>query len=196
MAQVRTDLDANGKMNDFKATASYLLPYDLVSKKRAAGAKRGLSSISDITGEDNADISSVSQGGRNKPSIGKSGVEFRYYKSPEYNLLSNTQKAELKEYRDNKKPNSGRQGPAKKTRTSDENKQKKWIASAVEKQMAKTQSTEDDDTTEADFKSYIMSLMSEAKKPATTAATTASVTSQMKQVTLNSILRKVKSKQV
>jgi hypothetical protein len=197
MAQVRTDSDANGRMNDFEATASYLLPYDPVSKKRAAGAKRGLSSISDLTGEDNADISSVSQAGRNKPSIGKSGVEFRYYKSPEYNLLSTPQKAELKEFRDNKKANSGRQGPAKKSRngTSDENKHKKWIASAVEKQLAKTQNNQDDDNTEADFKSYIMSLMSEAKQPAPAAATTASVTTQMKKVTLNSILRKVKPKQ-
>ncbi len=43
MAQVRTDTDPNtGRMNDFEATASYLLPYDPVSKKRAAGEKRGM----------------------------------------------------------------------------------------------------------------------------------------------------------
>jgi hypothetical protein len=40
MANVRTDTDpVDGKMNDFEATASYLLPYDPVSKKRAAGNK-------------------------------------------------------------------------------------------------------------------------------------------------------------
>jgi hypothetical protein len=116
MAQVRTDSDENGRMNDFEATASYLLPYDPISKKRAAGAKRGLSSISDVTGDDQAVISSVSQGGRSKTSIGKSGVEFRYYKPPEYDLLSPDQKAALKEHRDNKR-GTGRQGSTKKPRT-------------------------------------------------------------------------------
>jgi hypothetical protein len=114
-------------MNDFKATASYLLPYDPVSKNRAAGAKRGLSSILDITGKDNADISSVSQGGRNKTLIGKSRIEFRYHKPQEYNLLLAAQKSKLKEFRDNKKTNPGRQGSLKKpcNNTSKENKHKK-----------------------------------------------------------------------
>jgi hypothetical protein len=197
MAQVRTDSGENGKLNDFEATASYLLQYDPVSKKRATGAKRGLSAISDVTGEDNADISSVSHGGRAKTSVGKTGVEFRYYKAAEYNNLSSEQKGELKEYRDNKPGASGRSGSNKKARTSskDESKHKKWIASAVEKQLAKTRGTQDDDSTETDFKSYIMSLLSESKKPDTTTATTASVTTPVtKKVTLNSILRKVKQK--
>jgi hypothetical protein len=198
MAQVRTDsVDPAGKMNDFEATASYLLPYDPVTKKRAAGAKRGLSSISDATGEE-ADISSVSQGtGKGKSSIGKSGVEFRYYKPPEYDLLSAEQKSELKEHRDNKRGAGGAGRPAaKKTRghPRDNSKQKKWIASAVEKQLAKSQDTPDDDSTETDFKSYIMSLISESKKTSTK-ATTASVTiTEPPKITLNSILRKVKVK--
>ena len=198
MAQVRTDSGVNGKLNDFEATASYLLQYDPVSKKRATGAKRGLSAISDVTGEDNAEISSVSHGGRtSKTSVGKTGVEFRYYKATEYNELSSEQKGELKSYRDNKSGASGRSGGAKKPRTGskDESIHKKWIASAVEKQLAKTRGTQDDDSTETDFKSYIMSLLSESKKPATTTATTASVTTPItKKVTLNSILRKVKHK--
>ena len=185
MAQVRTDSGVDGKLNDFEATASYLLQYDPVSKKRA-------------TGDDNAEISSVSHGGRtSKTSVGKTGVEFRYYKATEYNDLSSEQKGELKSYRDNKSGASGRSGGAKKTRTGskDESRHKKWIASAVEKQLAKTRGTQDNDSTETDFKSYIMSLLSESKKPATTTATTASVTTPTtKKVTLNSILRKVKQK--
>jgi hypothetical protein len=199
MAQVRTDSEAEGKMNDFEATASYLLQYDPVSKKRAAGTKRGLSAISEVTGEDSADISSVSQGGRPKTSVGKSGVEFRYYKSPEYNLLSSEQKSELKDYRDNKGGTHGRSPSPRKSRnvSRDDSKQKKWIASAVEKQLAKTQGNQDDDSTETDFKSYIMSLISDSKKANTTTATTASVTIPTPpKVTLNSILRKVKSKRV
>jgi hypothetical protein len=64
-------------MNDFEATALYLLPYDPVSKKRAVGAKRGLSVISEVTGEDSTDFSPVYQGGRTKAYVGKFGAEFR-----------------------------------------------------------------------------------------------------------------------
>jgi hypothetical protein len=195
MAQVRTDTDlVGGKMNDFEATASYLLPYDPVSKKRAAGAKRGLASIADVSEVDAADISSVTHGGKSKASIGKTGVEFRYYKPPEYNLLGAEQKAELKEHRDGNKSSPG-QGKAKKTRfanTRDDSKQKQWIASAVEKQPAQQgQDVQDDDTMESEFKSYIMSLISSSKSPAS--ATTAAATTQSKPlVTLNSILPKAK----
>jgi hypothetical protein len=83
-------------MNDFKAAASYLLPYNPLSKKTTAGAKRRLLAISEVSGEGNVDISSVSQGGRSKTSIGKSGVEFRYFKAPKYKCFSADQKAELK----------------------------------------------------------------------------------------------------
>ena len=126
-----------------------------------------MSEISLVNGEDNADISSVSQGGKAKTSIGKSGVEFRYYKAPEYNLLSSEQKSELKDYRDNKQGTPGCQGTSKKPRNNsrDDTKQKKWIASAVEKQLAQKNGGQDDDSTETDFKSYIMSLISESKKP-------------------------------
>jgi hypothetical protein len=60
MANVRTDTNPIvGKMNDFEATASYLLPYYPVSKKRATGNKRGLASISEVSGTDETDVSSV-----------------------------------------------------------------------------------------------------------------------------------------
>jgi hypothetical protein len=95
MAQVHTDTDpATGRMNDFEATASYLLPYDPMSKKRAAGAKRGMAAISDASGGE-AEISSFKS--NNKVTSGKSGVEFRFYKSPEYRLLLPEQKKDLKE---------------------------------------------------------------------------------------------------
>jgi hypothetical protein len=194
MAQVRTDSGAGGKMNDFEATASYLLPYDPVSKKRASGAKRGMASISDITGSDEAGISSVKESGSAKPSIGKTGVEFRYYKPPEYNELKPEQKAELKDFRENKRGNG--QGKAKKPRPNQnreqgDSQQKKWIASAVEKQLAKQQADDAvDENTESDFKSYIMSLLSDTKKPSSTSATAATAT--VNKMTLNSILRKVK----
>jgi hypothetical protein len=85
MANVRTDTDpVDDKMNDFEATASYRLLSDPVSKKRAAGNKRGLASISEVSGaDDTTDVSSVTfggNGGKSKAFIGKTGVEFHYYK--------------------------------------------------------------------------------------------------------------------
>ncbi len=189
MAQVRTDTDpATGRMNDFEATASYLLPYDPVSKKRVTGSKRGVE-ISDTTGITNAKVTS-----------GKSGVEFRFYKSPEYGLLEPDQKKELKEWRDAQKlagthNTRGGGGPAKKPRN-DSKQHKKWIASAVKAEIEKkAKDTTVDDTAESDFKNYIWSLMA-SKQPSTKAATAASVETPKpaKQVTLQSILRKVSPK--
>jgi hypothetical protein len=200
MAQVRTDSEPTGKMNDFEATASYLLPYDPVSKKRAAGSKRGMESISGVSGYDDADISGVQEtGSKSKASTGKSGVEFRYHTPAEYNQLQPDQKAELKDFRENKKGNAG-QGKAKKPRNAtstnnrgDSNKQqKKWIASAVEKHLAQRQATDAvEENSEEDLKSYIMSIVSDASSKQATPPANAS-TATAKKITLQSILRKAK----
>jgi hypothetical protein len=192
MAQVRTDTDPNtGRMNNFEATASYLLPYDPVSKKRAAGAKRGLASISDASGG-TADISSVSTNA--KVTHGKSGVEFRFFKNQEYQLLLPDQKKELKEWRDAQKlagTHSTNGGPAKKPKN--ESKQhKQWIASAVKAAMAKNKTDANvDETTESDFKNYIWGLMA-SKQPSPKVGIASSV--ETAKPTLQSILRKVTPK--
>jgi hypothetical protein len=194
MAQVRTDTDPlTGRMNDFEATASYLLPYDPVSKKRANGAKRGMASISDATGGE-AEISSFKSSA--KVTSGKSGVEFRFYKNPEYQLLLPDQKKELKDWRDAQKlagtHNTGTSGgPAKKPKN-DSKQHKQWIASAVKAAIAKTKTDATvDDTVESDFKNYIWSLMA-SKQPPPKAAVAASV--ETAKPTLQSILRKVSPK--
>jgi hypothetical protein len=118
MTQVRTDTDpTTGRMNDYEATASYLLPYNHpVSKKRVAGSKRGVE-ISDTMGMEASTLRMNA-----KVTSGKAGVEFRFYKSPEYGLLEPDQKKELKEWRDAQKladthDNGCGGGPAKKPRT-------------------------------------------------------------------------------
>jgi hypothetical protein len=168
-----------------------------LSKKRAAGAKRGMVAISEVSGIDEVEVSCL-QGAspKSKPSVGKTGVEFCYYKPPEYNLLQPDQKAELKEFRENKTGNASH-GKAKKPCNNnhhrDDSKQKKWIASAVEKQLVKRTETQDENATESAFKSYIYSLVSEAKKPATAVnATSAATIATEKKITLQSILRKAK----
>ena len=192
MAQVRTDTDPNtGRMNDFEATASYLLPYDPVSKKRAAGVKRGMSDISSTNGVE-AEISSFKSSA--KVTIGKSGVEFRFYKGPEYLQLLPDQKKELKEWRDAQKlagtHNTGG-GSAKKPKN-DSKQHKQWIASAVKAAIEKNKADATvDDTAESDFKNYIWSLMA-SKQSSPKTATAASV--EIAKPTLQSILRKVTPK--
>jgi hypothetical protein len=156
-----------------------------------------MESISGVSGYDDADISGVQEAGsKSKASIGKSGVEFRYHTPTEYNQLQPDQKAELKDFRENKKGNAG-QGNKKRPRNGnttnnrgDSNKQKKWIASAVEKHLAKRQATDAvEESSEADLKSYIMSLISDTSSTTATPPANAS-TVTAKKLTLNSIMRK------
>ena len=91
MASIKTDNGLEGMRNNFEATAAHLLPYDPVAKKRSGGQKRGSAQISSVM--DHSPTTTK------KPSIGKTGVHLRYYKTGEYRNLTNEQKEELKEWR-------------------------------------------------------------------------------------------------
>ena len=96
MAMVRNDDVPGGKMRDFESAASHLLPCDPVAKRKsAAGTKRDHSLVSEAKLE-------VSLSTSGKPSIGKTGVEFRYYKKDKFKKLSKEQQEELIEYRKSK----------------------------------------------------------------------------------------------
>ena len=87
-------------MEDFEATASYLLPYDPVAKKRAQVSntnKRGVGEISDTSGEANVSSGTV------KASRGKTGVELRFHTKDEYRALNHEQRLELRNFRMNSK---------------------------------------------------------------------------------------------
>ena len=72
MASVETDNGPNGKRSDFEATASHLVKYDPVAKKRhVSGQKRNIANISET---DAADISSTTG---SKAGIGNTGVHLR-----------------------------------------------------------------------------------------------------------------------
>jgi hypothetical protein len=94
MASIKTDSD--GMRNDFEASATHLLPYDPVLKKRNdnAGGKRNSADISETTGEE-ATISSFGS----KKGTGSTGVPLRYHTYAEYGDLSQAQKDELGEWR-------------------------------------------------------------------------------------------------
>jgi hypothetical protein len=109
IANIGTDDGPNGKRNNFEASASYLLPYDPVAKKRSNKRDHD-ATIGDAT----ADVAATFG---DKPGIGKSGVHLRYYEPEEYKKLNKEQKQELREWRDNN-PGKGKEkgqgkGPSK-----------------------------------------------------------------------------------
>ena len=91
MALCRNDQYTVGKMNEFEATATFLLPHYPVATKRASGKKRSHARVSFIDGN----VASAST----KVSIGYTGVAFRYYNTEEYNTLTKPQKEDLRAYR-------------------------------------------------------------------------------------------------
>ena len=82
MTLVRNDV--NGKMNDFEATASFLMPHDPVANRHTTDRKRqaDVSEIVADVGETHATA---------KPRVGKTGVELRFHTRAEYSALSDEQ---------------------------------------------------------------------------------------------------------
>jgi hypothetical protein len=165
MASIKTDQAVDGLRNDFEASATHLLPYDPVQKKRSdhAGGKRGAADISDMTAEE-ANVSSFGT----KTGIGSTGVALRYHTNAEYKELPRNQKDELREWRNGQPKGSGFSGKsgksganfsgksAKKFKT---NNTAKAIAAAVEKKVAeKMKSMEKDKADEGEAEAYIMSI--------------------------------------
>ena len=93
MASIKTDNGLEGMRNNFEATATHLLPYDPVAKKRSSGQKRSSAQMSSVVDTSNTTMK--------KPSIGKTGVHLRYYKTSEYRNLNQEQKDEIREWRAN-----------------------------------------------------------------------------------------------
>jgi len=190
MASVQTSTLPTGLRNDFEATATHLLPYDPVAKKRnSTSSKRGAAEISDVSG--NVSSFGVKEG------IGASGVHLRYHELPEYKTLNKDQRDELREWRDvQKKKGKGKGRHVGKGKDNDVKRYKsdKAMAAAIEKQVDKKlaaviKATEagpaaSDGPTDDEARAYIMSLLKD--KPEISSTDT-------KKVTLKSILRKAKN---
>ena len=85
-----------GMCINFEATATHLLPYDPVIKKRNASTRCPTAQISAFEG-DSAEITDTIG---KKRSIGKSGVHLCYHVNMEYSELTAEQKRELSEWRE------------------------------------------------------------------------------------------------
>ena len=196
MASIKTDQDPNGLRNNFEATATHLLPYNPVQKKRSnhAGGKRGAADILTVTFEE-ADVSAFGA----KKGIGKTGVHLRYHPKPEYNKLTTNQKDELREWRETTGggKNKGKKSPHKKQKGTAKFTSDKAIAAAVEKQVSERLKAADKEKTQgAKAKAYIMSILSElsgSKATVAAAVTLPPVVAPSLPPTLRGIIRRAKN---
>jgi hypothetical protein len=200
MALVRNDNGPTGKLNDFEATASFLLPHDPVAKKRNLAGKRPSADISDTTGSELRV--------QPKSGLGRTGVSLRFHTKEEYNALSQDQKDELREHRNQREQDGkgrnlakskGKNKPRSPNKSPNDKKRlKTMISEAVAKQIESTMTKNaEHDETEDQMRSYIMSVIQSASvKPETSAkvsaTTVASATLKPPALLLQSILKKSK----
>jgi hypothetical protein len=212
MALVRNDTGLTGKMNDFEATASFILPHCPVAKKRTTGGTRrpDVANVSDAT---------ASMEGR-KVGIGTTGVELRYHELSEYKALTDDQRDELREHRKNSgdgKPKSqygkgkpppnkgkGRHMPGKGgPKQAYAKKMRGMVAEAVAKELASKDTDNSQQDAEKQLHEYLVSLV-EATTGKKVKPTTAGVSAadakesgpdpKPAAVTLSTILKRVQIK--
>jgi hypothetical protein len=167
MALVRNDNGTTGKMNDFEATASFLLPHCPVAKKRTSGSKREIANISDLHVHDDQKPArpTHTRGGRSpKKGIGKSGVHFRFHNTDEYRKLSPDQKDELREHRNELQSN----GKGRKLAKGGSNKKPSTNVSATLAQIdkrieEKLKTTEADATSAEQLQTFLIALVNGTK---------------------------------
>ena len=94
LSSIRMDDTPNGMRNNFEMAVTFLLPTDPVDKKK----NRNKRPVAEVLATD-ADAPPPKKLGTHKSGIGKTGVEFRYYKPNEFKKLSKDQKDELMEHR-------------------------------------------------------------------------------------------------
>jgi hypothetical protein len=155
MASIKTDQVPTGMRNDFEATASHILPYDPVMKKRTDRGlnKRDSADISTTNGEQ-ANISLFGT----KKGIGKSGVHLRYHNNAK---LNEDEKDEVRLWRAKtlgKTPSTGKGKGGSDGRSKKYHKQEiaTMIASAIKEHDKAARTAESD---KADAEAYIMALI-------------------------------------
>ena len=125
IALVRADKGPAGKMNNFEDAAAHVIPADPVSKRKT-NRKRPVAEIANVEADGNEKGSPFT---KKKAAKGKTGVEFRYYKSKEYEKLSDAQIKELDQWR--KANKKGKYADSKQTNQFDE----RQISSIVAKEF-------------------------------------------------------------
>ena len=190
MALVRNDTNtATGKIHEFEATASFLLPHDLVIKKKAS--KDGYT-ISDMTGEgeDNDNDPPTSTGNisgtkrKVRDGVESTGVSLRFHTRDEYAKLTQAQIKELYGFRSGIKGGDGK--PQHKSNTNKLTKSERYNEK-VKTMVSEVLATSQEDTLDVDdaLKKYILSVVESTVKntettASSTSASTPSITSILK----------------
>lgn len=166
IASVRTDTGPTGMRNNFESAVSHVLPYDPVAKKRAVYSSKHLeSNISDVH-LDSEESSTLVEGP--KSGIGSTGVHLRYHRYNEYNRLSDEQKQELREWRDEhpdeveaqKKASGGKKNePTTKQRSLTKRQVSSMVTKLVNKKLKNTEQEVDEESKEEKF---LMSMVEAA----------------------------------
>lgn len=191
MALVRNDTEPHGKMNDFEATAAFILPHDPVAKKRST-AKRP-----------HAEVSATTM----KSGIGKTGVPLRWHTSEEYAKLPRDQRAELSAHRDAQEASGkgrnlsanlparrgGKRGGQPKKPRADRDISAvvaEAVAKEFTKELNKSKKAVEEETEAEQLQEYILSVVNSSKKSSTKAPE--STPSIPKTATIQSILKRAK----
>lgn len=192
LAAIRKD-DATpaGMRNNFENAVTFLLPSCPVAKKRkttGGGSNYG------------AEISSTEARDGTKKSVGKSGVELRYYKKGEYEKLNKEQKDELREYR--LKSGTGKKGKRGRSKDDDkdENKDigsrkeiKRMIASVFREEMKESKKEEQESSNQVDeLKKVLIDFAQTGAKVSSTTATSVPDRAQAAATQLQGILKRSK----
>lgn len=130
-AVVKSDkVGPTARRNHFENCVAELLPACPVKKKRKLNDRNNNSTanISALGGNDGGGKDNI------KPSIGKTGVHFRYYPKNEYKKLEPAQKKELKEWREKNDPNYKKRKGSDKTKDNNDNKKLRSAISSVMKE--------------------------------------------------------------
>ena len=106
LSHIRLDDTQQGMRSDFERAVAFLLPTDPVKKKKR-GEKRNAGQISATVAAANGGggggkKGSLKNNGKKtqfKSTFGTTGVEFRFYKTPEFNNLTDDQNDELRAHR-------------------------------------------------------------------------------------------------
>ena len=150
LESIRVDDTATGLRNNFEAAVVHLLPCCPIGKKKRDSSKRGFAEIAATSGS-------------LKTGRGNTGVEYRYYKTKEYNNLSKDHKDELRKHRKEQpelylKSKSNDDGGGKSGGSL--KKFKAQVASVV-KELKKSEEKKDSEL--SDLKSFISSLIGDGQ---------------------------------
>ena len=153
--------DDPGMCDNFESAASYLLPSCPVARKKKSDKRPYEATISSTAGTGKKSTPKTSL----KPGVGKTGVALRFHKISEYKKLNEEQKAELAEWRKNRK---NKPDNAKPTAVTTSNKKlKTMVSEMLATELSKIEDTRAQEEAERQLIHQNLVSFAESHKPST-----------------------------